>query len=677
MSSDEGRINPQVTDSYVTNGGVRVTRTIVSIPVQGAIEPVIDALDARRGVVLASSYEYPGRYTRWDMGFVDPPLELRGSRPLVHDPRAERPRAGARPRDRARAVPPRRHRVAAAGTTRCSRAPSPSRRGASPRSSAAASRRCSRSCARSSTCSARTTTRTSACTAPSATTSSSSSSRCVLRLERPDDQRDLVLYLPDEIVVVDHRREVAERRLYDFETPTGVDRRHRAHRPARSLRGRRRASSATATTSRASTRRSSRSRARRSSAATCSRSSPSRTFFEACPASAVRGLLAAARAQPVPVRLPHQPRAARVPRRRVAGDVRARRRRPRRDVSDRRDDRARRRPDRRRRADPDDPELREGRVRADDVHRRRPQRQGAHLRPRLGARDRTAADRDVLAADPHRRPRRGAAASRASTRSTRSSRTRGPSPSPARRRSGRCSSSRTTSGRRARGTAAPSASSASTATSTPGSRCGRSGSRTASPRSAPARRCSTTRTRTRRRRRRRSRRRRSSTRSGVRASAARASRRPATSGRRRASASCSSTTRTRSSTRSPTTSARRGPRSSTLRAGFPHDRARRPSRPTSSCCRRARDAVRLRRLRARSARPSSAGCRVFGVCLGLQGIVEHFGGELGVLDYPMHGKPSRDHAYRRRLFEGFPAEFAAGRYHSLFALPSRCRPSCA
>ncbi|CAN0471713.1 unnamed protein product, partial [Hapterophycus canaliculatus] len=28
----------------------------------------------------------------------------------------------------------------------------------------------------------------------------------------------------------------------------------------------------------------------------------------------------------------------------------------------------------------------------------------------------------------------------------------------------------------------------------------------------------------------------------------------------------------------------------------------------------------------------------FGVCLGLQGIVEHFGGELAVLDYPMHGK---------------------------------------
>src|SRR5581483_2444247 len=43
--------------------------------VPGAVEPLLDALDSRRGVLLASSYEYPGRYTRWDMGFVDPPLE--------------------------------------------------------------------------------------------------------------------------------------------------------------------------------------------------------------------------------------------------------------------------------------------------------------------------------------------------------------------------------------------------------------------------------------------------------------------------------------------------------------------------------------------------------------------------------------------------------------------------
>ena len=34
------------------------------------------------------------------------------------------------------------------------------------------------------------------------------------------------------------------------------------------------------------------------------------------------------------------------------------------------------------------------------------------------------------------------------------------------------------------------------------------------------------------------------------------------------------------------------------------------------------------------------GIPLFGVCLGLQGIVEYFGGVLDVLDYPMHGKPS-------------------------------------
>src|SRR5437870_7878507 len=64
--------------TYDTAGGIRVHRTVEEIPLASAIEPVIQALDAHRGVLLASSYEYPGRYTRWDMGFVDPPLVLSG-----------------------------------------------------------------------------------------------------------------------------------------------------------------------------------------------------------------------------------------------------------------------------------------------------------------------------------------------------------------------------------------------------------------------------------------------------------------------------------------------------------------------------------------------------------------------------------------------------------------------
>ena len=63
------------------------------------------------------------------------------------------------------------------------------------------------------------------------------------------------------------------------------------------------------------------------------------------------------------------------------------------------------------------------------------------------------------------------------------------------------------------------------------------------------------------------------------------------------------------------------------------------------------------------------GLPVFGVCLGLQGIVEAFGGELGVLGYPVHGKPSRIRHRGMGVFAGLPDELTVGRYHSLYAIP--------
>jgi len=69
------------------------------------------------------------------------------------------------------------------------------------------------------------------------------------------------------------------------------------------------------------------------------------------------------------------------------------------------------------------------------------------------------------------------------------------------------------------------------------------------------------------------------------------------------------------------------------------------------------------------------GFPVFGVCLGLQGIVEAFGGELGILDYPMHGKPSVIAHRNIGVFEGLPERFKVGRYHSLFARRETF-PSC-
>ena len=56
-----------------------------------------------------------------------------------------------------------------------------------------------------------------------------------------------------------------------------------------------------------------------------------------------------------------------------------------------------------------------------------------------------------------------------------------------------------------------------------------------------------------------------------------------------------------------------------------------------------------------------------GVCLGHQAIVEAFGGEIGRAVRLVHGKASAISHDGRGLFRGLPAEFEAGRYHSLAA----------
>ncbi len=61
----------------------------------------------------------------------------------------------------------------------------------------------------------------------------------------------------------------------------------------------------------------------------------------------------------------------------------------------------------------------------------------------------------------------------------------------------------------------------------------------------------------------------------------------------------------------------------------------------------------------------------FGVCLGLQGMVEGFGGELGVLPYPVHGKPSLISHHNIGVFEGMPQPLKVGRYHSLYAIAEK------
>ena len=61
---------------YTTQGGINVSRSVFEMQMNDAIESVLSCLDSQRGGLLASSYEYPGRYKRWAVGFVNPPLEL-------------------------------------------------------------------------------------------------------------------------------------------------------------------------------------------------------------------------------------------------------------------------------------------------------------------------------------------------------------------------------------------------------------------------------------------------------------------------------------------------------------------------------------------------------------------------------------------------------------------------
>jgi anthranilate synthase len=72
------------------------------------------------------------------------------------------------------------------------------------------------------------------------------------------------------------------------------------------------------------------------------------------------------------------------------------------------------------------------------------------------------------------------------------------------------------------------------------------------------------------------------------------------------------------------------------------------------------------------------GLPAFGVCLGLQAMVEHAGGALALLSEPVHGKPgtvvrTRPDGPGAGLLAGLPAEFTAARYHSLHVVPGQVK----
>ncbi|MFO0320179.1 MAG: chorismate-binding protein, partial [Neisseriaceae bacterium] len=61
---------------YKTAGGVEVVKQIIQVSYEDGINKLIPKLDHNKGVLLVSNFEYPGRYTRWDLGFINPPLQI-------------------------------------------------------------------------------------------------------------------------------------------------------------------------------------------------------------------------------------------------------------------------------------------------------------------------------------------------------------------------------------------------------------------------------------------------------------------------------------------------------------------------------------------------------------------------------------------------------------------------
>src|SRR5580700_8306034 len=63
---------------YRTPHGINVSRMASKLPYRKGFGRFLRELDEYRGIYLSSGYEYPGRYSRWDIVSVRPPLELVG-----------------------------------------------------------------------------------------------------------------------------------------------------------------------------------------------------------------------------------------------------------------------------------------------------------------------------------------------------------------------------------------------------------------------------------------------------------------------------------------------------------------------------------------------------------------------------------------------------------------------
>ena len=62
---------------YFTQKGIEITRTKEDLKAEDFIEEIAEQLKEKKGAIFASDYNYPERYSRWEIAFTDPCLEFR------------------------------------------------------------------------------------------------------------------------------------------------------------------------------------------------------------------------------------------------------------------------------------------------------------------------------------------------------------------------------------------------------------------------------------------------------------------------------------------------------------------------------------------------------------------------------------------------------------------------
>ncbi|CAO3422269.1 anthranilate synthase [Azospirillum doebereinerae] len=207
---------------YRTGGGLAVRRSAEPLSPDHALDPLIVALDERRGLLLTGGVEAPGRYRRYALGFVDPPLSVTArGRTVRIDALNERGRVLLPVVDGA---------LRGLAGTLAGVETAPGRVTAlvrKPGGSFPEEERSRQPSAFSVLRALRT-----LFAAPDdpflglygafAYDLAFQFEPIRLRLERPDDQRDLVLYVPDQLVAVDPAAGVARRFTYEFTAGEGM-----------------------------------------------------------------------------------------------------------------------------------------------------------------------------------------------------------------------------------------------------------------------------------------------------------------------------------------------------------------------------------------------------------------------------------------------------------------------